>query len=70
MSPTSIRRIESGTAFNSEFIRIMSIIDDSSTIKRSPSNGFSSLRRFFACLMLILRQIVLVFRSPVDHGVK
>jgi hypothetical protein len=44
MSPTSIRRIDSGTAFNSEFIRMISIIDDSSTISTSPSSGFSSLR--------------------------
>ena len=41
MSPASTRRISSGSAFNSEFISTISIIEHSSTISTSPSSGFS-----------------------------
>ncbi len=42
VSPTRSRRMDSGTAFNSAFIRIISIIEHSSTTRTSPSSGFFS----------------------------
>ena len=49
MSPTSTRRMCSGIAFIRLYIRMMSIIEHSSTISASPSSGFSSLRLYPSC---------------------
>ncbi|EJW93945.1 hypothetical protein EVA_17943 [gut metagenome] len=46
ISPTKTTRMEEGIAFIRLFISMMSIMEHSSTISASPSNGFSSFRLY------------------------